>query len=237
MAASEFQCKVLSFRMLTPTVFEIAFEPNTPLAFEAGQFISIIIPGVGPRGRDLRRAYSIASAPETNPIELCVKLVEGGPGTNYLFRLRPGDVFRGFAPYGHFTFKPNPGRHACLLATGTGIAPFRSMLLSKAFAANRSVSTTLLMGVREETELLYDRELRSLPGLAYVPCVTRPSPSWQGHRCRVTNHLRSFDETFPWSETDFYLCGSGEMIEEVKSILAEKDVQKEAIHQELYYKK
>jgi len=238
MAATEFHCVVKSFQMLTPTVFELTFEPReTPFPFEAGQFISIVIPGAGPKGRDLRRAYSIASAPEKSPVELCVKLVEGGPGTNYLYKLRPGDEFRGFAPYGDFVLEPKPGRHACFISTGTGIAPFRSMILSQNMRENPPASATCLLGVREEAELLYMQELGDAPGLTWVPAVSRPvTEEWKGFRGRVTDYLRSREADFPWRETEYYLCGGGAMIDEVKAILAERGVEKESIHQEIYYK-
>src|SRR5690606_32215935 len=111
-------CTVKSHKMLTPTVFELAFDavpipssdpnkvvPMEPFYFQGGQYISIVVPGAGPNGRDLRRAYSIASSPDTRPVELCVKGVEGGPGSNYLNELKVGDTFRGYAPYGDFTYK------------------------------------------------------------------------------------------------------------------------------------
>ena len=106
----EFQCEVRHFQYITPTVFEIDFMTSEPFPFVAGQFISIVIPGGAAGGRDLRRAYSIASEPESNSIKLCVKLVEGGLGTNYLNKLRPGDKFRGVAPYGDFV---KHGGRAC----------------------------------------------------------------------------------------------------------------------------
>src|SRR4051812_27482692 len=98
MKPTEHRCFVKTFRMLTPTVFETTFETETPLHFVAGQFVSVIIPGAGPKGRDLRRAYSVASPPQVGPIELCIKLVEEGPGTNYLSSLRTGGSFRIMAP-------------------------------------------------------------------------------------------------------------------------------------------
>ncbi len=236
MPAQEFTCEVTRFRELTPTVFEVAFKPSSELSFEAGQFISIIVPGAGPHGRDLRRAYSIASAPEQHPVELCVKLVEGGPGTNFLFKLRPGDQFRGMAPYGDFTYEPKPGRHACFIATGTGIAPFRSMILSDFFKQNVPAGATCLLGVSDEAEVLYDAELKAISGLRWVPCVSRPKGDWAGFRGRVTDYLRSLGEDYPWQQSEFYLCGSGAMIDEVKQILAERGVEKTSIHQEVYFK-
>lgn len=234
MAAIEFSCTVKGFRMLTPTVFELTFDTDKDFTFEAGQFVSIVIPGAGPKGRDLRRAYSIASAPEVKPVELCVKLVEEGPGTNYLYKLRPGDVFRGFAPYGNFTYENKPGNHACFIATGTGIAPFRSMALSQAFAAARPPSATCLLGVRQEEELLYP-DMSDIPGLDYVKTVSQPTPAWKGFKGRVTDYLRTLGDDYPWLTTNFYLCGNGDMITEVKAILTERGVQKDSIHQEKYY--
>src|SRR4051812_1227394 len=188
MAAKEYRCTVKGFRMLTPTVFETTFETDSPVEFEAGQFISIVIPGAGPKGRDLRRAYSIASGPETRPVELCVKLVEEGPGTNYLYKLRPGDTFRGYSPYGDFIYKPRAGRHACFISTGTGIAPFRSMALSTAYRAEKPPLTYCLLGVRTEDELLYREDMSSIPGLKWVETVSQPVGDWKGYKGRVTDY-------------------------------------------------
>jgi ferredoxin-NADP reductase len=222
--------------MLTPTVFEVTFDTDSELGFKAGQFISIVIPGAGPGGRDLRRAYSIASEPNARPVELCVKLVEGGPGTNYLYKLRPGDVFRGFAPYGDFVFKTPPNKHAFFLATGTGIAPFRSMVFSKSYQEAHPLSTTCILGVRQEAELLYLDDLANYPKLNWVSTVSKPqSSSWKGNVGRLTDYLRKLPDEFPWKDTEFYLCGNGDMIKEVKGILTEKGLGKESIHQEKYY--
>lgn len=238
--AREYQCHVVGFKMLTPTVFEILFEPKienqpAPLPFVAGQFVSIIVPGAGPGGRDLRRAYSIASAPEKQPIELCVKLVEGGPGTNYLFKLRPGDTFRGLAPYGDFTWETTPERQACFIATGTGVAPFKAMIESEQLQRAAPELIHCLLGVRTEDELLYRQEFGSRQNIRWYEAVSRPSSEWKGFKGRVTDVLRSFGGDYPWDRTDFYLCGNGDMIKEVKSILEEKGVKGEAVFQEKYY--
>ena len=232
-AAKEYRCQVKSFRMLTQSVFETTFEADPSFHFEAGQFISIVIPGAGPKGRDLRRAYSIASAPEVRPVELCVKLVEDGPGTNYLYQLRPGDTFRGYAPYGNFVYAKRPERHACFISTGTGIAPFRSMVMSEVFQKTKPISTTCMLGVRDETELIYMEDFNRLPFVRWVPTVSQPKGNWDGFKGRVTDYLRSQGEDYPWLATDYYLCGNGAMIDETKALLMAKGVLKEAIHQEI----
>lgn len=237
MAAKEYLCKVTSFKELTPTVFEILFQPSEPLDFKAGQFISIVIPGAGPKGRDLRRAYSIASEPKKYPIELCVKLVEDGPGTQYLHSLRAGDTFRGTAPYGDFLYETPPNKHVCFISTGTGIAPFRSMLLSDEYRQNPPLSAYCLFGAREEDEILYEDELKNLPGLKWVFAVSRPKNlAGNFYRGRVTHWLREQGTEFPWTNMDYYLCGGGAMIDEVKALLTEKGVDKESVYQEVYYK-
>ncbi|OFZ20474.1 MAG: hypothetical protein A2X94_10700 [Bdellovibrionales bacterium GWB1_55_8] len=237
MAASEFKCTVRNFEQLTPSVFALAFETDRPLEFRGGQFISVVVPaGAASGGRDLRRAYSIASAPEQRPIELCVKFIEEGPGSGYLATLRPGDVFRGFAPYGDFVYQTPSLRNACFIATGTGIAPFRSMVLSREYLDSPPAQAWCFLGVRTQNELLYVRELSGVKGLTFFPSITQASKDWQGFRGRVTEYFRSLDGEFPWGETDFYLCGNGPMITEMKELLLERGVDKKSIHQEIYYR-
>jgi CDP-4-dehydro-6-deoxyglucose reductase, E3 len=236
MKPTEYGCLVKDFRMITSTVFELTFDTDHPFHFVAGQFVSVIIPGAGPKGRDLRRAYSIASAPEIKPVELCIKIVEEGPGTQYLNRLRPGDRFRMVAPYGDFVYKPRPGRSICFVATGTGIAPFRSIVMSNHYKEMPPQSAHCFFGVRNEDELIYLDLFQNHPSLHFVSAVSKASSGWKGFRGRVTDYMRTLDSSFPWLMTDYYLCGHGGMIQEVKTMLLEKGVTKDSIHQEIYYK-
>jgi ferredoxin-NADP reductase len=234
--AFDLVCRVISNRMVTPTVFELTFSTDPVITFKAGQFISIVIPGAGPKGRDLRRAYSIASPPERARLELCVKLVEGGPGTTYLHSLKEGDTFKGVAPYGDFVFKTPPERHAVFFGTGTGVAPFRAMILSDAYRAAPPKSALCLLGVRDEEELLYVPELKSRSDVKVVTAVSRPKSTGFDFTGRVTDYVRKHEKDVDWANSDFYLCGAGAMIDEVKQILASHGVTKEHIHLEVYYK-
>jgi ferredoxin-NADP reductase len=236
------QAELISKKSLTPDVIEFLFRPEPEFSFQPGQFISILVPGRGPGGRDLRRAYSIASAPELRQdgrtvFELCVKLVEGGPGTQYLNGLEIGQSLTGMTPFGDFVYKPKAGRHALFIATGTGIAPFRAMALSRVFRDHPPASTRLLFGARHEGDLLYTDELKKvLGGGNYIQALSRAAGEWQGFRGRVTDWLRQSEATLAWRETEFYLCGNGAMIDEVKQILVGHGVEKPFIHQEVYYK-
>ncbi len=236
------EATLIAKKTLTADVIELLFRAEPEFSFQPGQFISIVVPGRGPGGRDLRRAYSIASAPELKSgdrsvFELCVKLVEGGPGTQYLNGLKIGEKLTGMAPFGDFVFKPKAGRHAIFIATGTGIAPFRSMVLSKIYRENLPVSAKLLFGARSEVDLLYTEEMLGVLGAgSWVQALSRPELNWCGFKGRVTDWLRQNEAAIAWSETEFYLCGNGAMIDEVKQILSSKGVEKPSIHQEVYYK-
>ncbi len=232
--------KLVGKKQLTLDVFEMHLDSPAPFLFAPGQFISVLIPGAGPGGRDLRRAYSISSSPELMPskniFELCIKLVEGGPGTNYLNTIKIGETIKGQVPFGDFVYKTKTGKHAVMIATGTGIAPFRSMILSKVFAENKPITTTLLFGARDNQDLLYTDELTPILSSNFVQTLTRPTVGWPGFKGRVTDWLRENSGTLDWKNTDFYLCGNGAMIDEVKQILTAHSVEKTSIHQEIYFK-
>ena len=212
--------KLVAKRQLTADVIEMQLESSSPFLFAPGQFISALIPGKGPGGRDLRRAYSIASSPELMPsknlFELCVKVIEDGPGANYLNRLNVGESFQGTVPFGDFVYKTKSDQHVVFIATGTGIAPFRSMLFSQKYAENKPLTTILLFGGRDTTDLLYADEFKPILSSDYVPALSRPTAEWPGFKGRVTDWLRQNGDTLDWKHTEFYLCGNGAMIDEVK---------------------
>jgi ferredoxin-NADP reductase len=234
--------RLIAKKSLTPDVVEFTFRSEPSFSFQPGQFISIVIPGAGPGGRDLRRAYSIASSPELAldcqpAFELCVKLVEGCPGTTYLNSLKPGEAMTGMTPFGDFVYKPKAGRHAIFISTGTGLAPFRSMVLSRIYAEHPPVSTRILFGARAESDLLYTTEIVKALGTGnLVQVLSRAQADWCGFKGRVTDWLRENEGQIDWANTEFYLCGNGAMIDEAKQILAGKGVEKTSIHQEVYYK-
>lgn len=236
MHAKDYTCRVLDLTWLTPTVFRLRFEPLKRFAFEPGQFVSVVVPAMSKTVKSVKRCYSFAGTPEEarnlGYYELCIKHVEGGRGTNYLASLSRGDLFRVFAPYGHFTLgKTKQPKNICFIATGTGLAPFRSMALSEQFK-QVAVSATVLFGARTADEVFYQKEFEKA-GVKFVATVSRDEKSglFQG---RVTDYLKQLPKSFPFHQTDFYLCGNGEMVAEVNSLLRgafgvpEKNVHKEA---------
>ena len=229
--------KVTGRKTLAQDVFELKLARPPGLTFQAGQYISIVIPGAGPGGRNLRRAYSIASAPEWNDIELCVKLVDGGPGTSYLNSLQPGLEFQGQAPFGDFCLEHDQNLPCLFIGTGTGLAPLRSMVLSNEWTSK--APTGFLLGVRSEQDIIYpelftDDRPAALRQDHVRICLSRPNdPNWSGFKGRVTDYMRQMDWDF--AKSHYYLCGSGAMIAEVKDLLTAKGVGKEQIHTEKYF--
>ena len=106
---------------------------------------------------EITRAYSLASPPAGGRFGICANLVEDGHFSPWLFAREPGDEIEFKGPYGVFTPRPLESE-TILVATGTGVAPFRSFLSGGALTGK----CTLLLGTRHEEGLLYDSEWRGL---------------------------------------------------------------------------
>lgn len=206
-----------------------------PFVFLPGQFVTLDLPIHEKKSRRLR-SYSIASAPDTtNLFELVIVLVEDGLGTNYLFRnIQVGDelTFRG--PAGVFTLHGPIDHDLFLICTGTGIAPFRSMIHH---ICNHRIPTRdiyLIYGTRTQQDLLYYKELVEfrdlLPQLQYHPVLSREA--WEGHRGYVHEVYRTLCAGKP--DAQFMLCGWKNMIDEARHTLQELGYDKKQVHFELY---
>jgi NAD(P)H-flavin reductase len=224
MAKSIFRCTVVQNNALSPKVHEIIFKSNRRIKFEAGQFLSVIIPHKVSFLHAQKRMYSLAAPAEISYQEgyrLCVKHVPDGLGSSYVCALKPGDEFDVTAPYGDFVFhKPKAGRGAVFIATGSGIAPIRSILLSKEFQEHRPLHSLVVFGGRDEKEILYP-ELTRETGVDVIASLSQAGKGWEGFHGRVTDWIRSRPKggVIAWHDTDFYLCGNPAMIEEVTRIL------------------
>lgn len=237
MRARKIECRLISKEWLTPSVLGIKFEPAKKFTHEPGQFLSLVIPPGPQDPKPLKRAYSLSSAPNAKVHELCVKFMPGGHGSEYLNFLKPGDSFTVFAPYGDFSYRPNSERSICMIATGSGIAPFRSIVLSEAFQEHCPPKATLLFGCRGENEIIYRGEFEAR-GVEVVNALTNPKPEWKGFRGRVTDYLRTLPNHWGWHTTDFYICGNAAMVLETESILRNgHGVPESAIHREVFLSK
>jgi ferredoxin-NADP reductase len=218
---------------LAPDVRHFVFEAedSAPFTFVPGQFVSFTAP-VG--DKLITRAYSLASAPGPgNRFELCLNRVPEGIFSNELFHLKPGDTVEMKPPLGMFVLR-QPPRDSLFIATGTGIAPFRSML--QGHLTDKGPAFTLLFGVRYESHLMYGSEFEQLaqryPHFRYWPTLSRPDPDWRGRNGHVQTHL---DEALTGRrDVDVYLCGLKAMVDDVRRLLKERGFDRKQIFYEKY---
>lgn len=222
---------------VSPTTrrFILRLEGPKPFAMKAGQFIMADLPK--PDGTLHKRAYSVASPPhETNPIELVIKQVEGGAATRFFFHeLKEGGSFAARGPFGAFTIKDPAPRELVFVATGTGIAPLRSMihdLYHRGEGQTRKIR--LFLGIRYESEILYEDEFRALArqhDFTFIPTISRPR-NWNGEVGYVQDKVRKFLPA--GGEGECWACGGDDMIKALDAALVEKGWNKKRVHYEIW---
>jgi NAD(P)H-flavin reductase len=218
---------------IAPDVKHFTFEVPAvaDLPYSPGQFVSFT-QEIG--GKKITRAYSTASAPTSNRFDLCLNRVADGLFSPFLFDLKPGDEIDMKGPLGAFTWR-HPVKDSVLVATGTGIAPFRSMLHSYLPNAG-DASVALVYGVRYEPSLLYRAEFealeRSQPNFRFLPVLSRPSEDWKGRTGHVQQHV--MDLLGDRKDMDVYICGMKLMVDDLRAQLKEKGLDRRHIIFEKY---
>lgn len=220
-------------RLISPEVKHFVFEVAgvTELVFQAGQFVSF---SEEIRGKHVTRAYSIASRPEGNRFELCLNVVPDGYFSPYLFGLEPGAEVPMKGPLGTFVLRP-PVRDTVMVATGTGISPFRGML-AEALEQYPSQQFTLVFGARYEHGLVFADEFRAWErthgNFRFVPTLTKPEGDWDGREGRVQPLV--LEAVGDRRDLDVYVCGLKAMVDDVRTILKARGFDRKQIISEKY---
>jgi len=218
---------------LTKNIYLVNFRMKNPqtLTFLPGQTISLHA------AEQANRSMSIASAPIDNTHILMLHDVSPmGPGSLWTVNHNVGDVGTFMAPLGIFILDKNSHRKKVLVATGTGIAPFRSMLLD--YLPSRGTDDiSLYWGLRYEEDIYWKEEFEDLtrkyPNFSFKLTLSQPGQEWTGLRGRVTEHVTQVAQDV--RESEFYLCGNKEMVRDMDRMLMEQGVPKEQIYKELYF--
>ncbi|HEX8925914.1 MAG TPA: FAD-binding oxidoreductase [Terriglobales bacterium] len=192
--------------------------------FVAGQFVSVREPKAD--GKFVTRAYSIASGPRgDNTFDLCLNRVEEGFMSNYLCDREIGDRVRFHGPHGHFILQPER-RDTLFIATGTGIAPFRSMaewLFSDA-SHHDDRHFYLVYGTRYPEDVYYQEQFEKLaaeqPNFHYIATLSRGPESWTGQRGYVQEHVRKI--VGQRTDMEAYICGLNDMVSAVRNLLKDE---------------
>lgn len=180
-------------------------------------------------GKSITRAYSIASAPRNNEIDICLNRVQDGYFSNFLCDMKEGQTVSLHGPHGLFVLK-NPARDSILVATGTGIAPIRGFVqwLFEERSRNEGREVYLVYGTRCPPEIYY-RDYFSLiahdfPNFHYIVTLSRATEDWGGARGYVQEHVRTIVEsrTDRGAKMDAYICGLNKMVSANRKMLKEE---------------
>jgi ferredoxin--NADP+ reductase len=198
-------------------IYLIGFPRN--FEFEAGQVIGIALEENG-----ARRLYSICSGEEDQEIQILYNVIEEGYLTPRLSDLEAGDTLWITEPRGEFTCNED---RAVWIATGTGIAPFYSMLRS-----GKGENKILIHGNRYLEQFMFYDEFTDKPGGSYIRCCTAETDEGVYHG-RVTAYLQ--EHQLPDPGLKYYLCGSAEMVVDTRDLLIEKGIPFDQIISEIYF--
>jgi ferredoxin-NADP reductase len=234
------KASLLDARPLSPSVRSLRFKTadGAPVGHVAGQYLDLVVPTGG--GLPFRRSYSIASAPDSGPpdaFEIAVTRVEGGPTSEALHALCPGETVELEGPRGTFVRRDEDRVHPGLfVAAGTGLAPIRA-ILSQEVRRPDGPPLVLLFGCRTPADVLWAEELRawegSCPRFRFHVTLSRPPSDWTGLVGYVQRHATELTRRLP--DVRAYVCGLGAMVEDVMTAL-ERDasVPRDALRYEPY---
>jgi NAD(P)H-flavin reductase len=229
----QFQTVIEKKEQLTNDVFLVTFKLVAPaeISFSAGQTFMLTV------DNGVKRMMSIASPPsDTTHILLCHDTSPGGPASLWTRGKKVGDTAVLMGPFGMFTIDKESHRKKVLVATGTGIAPFRSMVLD--YLENGGTDDiTIYWGLRHEEDVYlvsdFEKIRQQYPQFRFIVTLSKPSPAWKGTVGRVTEHV--VQEVQNLTGTDFYLCGNHNMINDIETQLADHNVPKPQVHKELLF--
>ena len=237
--------------------FWVKFDAD-PTPFESGQYMTIGVftegDGTAPP-RIVQRPYSIASDPAVagaDGYEMYVRLVDGGQFTPLLWQLPVGHRLRMIGPKGKFVLEPDDDRTHLFISSGTGNAPFVSMMKAL-LREGRPRKAVFLNGVSYERDLGYrdllegwERNWQSGAGgypVTYVPSVSRPSApenaGWSGRRGRVETIVAAVCDELGLTPDNAiaYICGNPDMILTVEETLHRRGFPEAQVKKELYWPK
>jgi ring-1,2-phenylacetyl-CoA epoxidase subunit PaaE len=221
-------------------LFNVPEELKPNYAFIAGQYVNLRLTL---DGKEIRRAYSICSSPESGELRIAVKAVKNGAFSQFAnTKLKAGDVLEVGKPEGKFTFDPQADRQKNYVAfvAGSGITPVLSILKSVLKNEPKS-SFVLVYGNKSPEETIFYQELHDLQlqyvGRFFVHYVFSQAKAENALFGRIDKSAINFVLNNKHKELEFdkfYLCGPEEMINTVSGVLKEKNVKESAIKFELF---
>lgn len=217
----------------TPDTVSILFD-GEKLNYLPGQFIMINYPT---KDTFVKRAYSIASSPTQDHLQICVKETPNGFISKEFQTVKVGTEFEITGPFGRFVFDEKKHTDIVLMGAGSGIVPYLS-ILQYISDKKLNVKATLFTSQKTRKDCIYNKEFLALAtqyqNIFYNSCITREENLDASiHKGRITKEYL-FETLENLDEKTFFLCGPKAFVTSMKEILIESGVAKENIEQEVY---
>lgn len=229
MSNSRFFSQLKSKKTIADNVLELRFDKPDTLIFQAGQFVQLVVPK---DGKEITRSYSISSIPTESYFELCVKVLPNGVGSTYLSIADINTEISFTGPLGRF-INNDVDIPLTFVATGVGLAPIISIIEDELQNKKKIQPLRLIFGVRSEADIFWLERLENLKNnfvnFSYQLTLSQPSETWTGLRGRVTEYISGLD-----TNAHFFLCGSAEMVKDVRGQLLTSGVLNTNLHLEIF---
>jgi ring-1,2-phenylacetyl-CoA epoxidase subunit PaaE len=232
-------------RALTPNSVELSFTVPDDLkanfSFKAGQYLTL---SQEINGAEVRRSYSLCSAPHQNQWRVGIKKVDNGVFSSWAHdQLQQGDTLKVFAPEGNFTLQTSAQdqKHYLAFAAGSGITPIMGMIQEVLSQAPES-KFTLVYGNQSPQQTMFLEELNALaqahPGrlnmILFYSRAAEPGARFGRIEASTIKHLFQ-NELSGTPYDDYFLCGPEQMIQTLKELLPQQGAKAENIHDELFF--
>ena len=212
-----FEAEVIDKKIVAKDYVELLLHLKKPLDFVPGQYV-VLIDNID--GQVVSRAYSLASPPslalKEHLIKLLIKKKEKGFYSVFVYdKMEKGRVIKVMGPAGNMLLSNAPTKNYYFIASGSGIAPFISMVYH--LVENKNYNKIVLIhGEKRKEYLPYEEELRSLP-ITYLPVLSREER--EGY---FYGHVQDVLPNYIDKEGSYFICGMPKMVEEVESMLKGK---------------
>ena len=217
---------------------DFEFEGNSGASFDftAGQFLQFLIET---EEKVKKRSYSIAGSPtefkEQGKLSVALSYVEDGLASGLFSKAEPGLKMDISGPYGVLTLPEEFAGQLVLVGTGTGIAPYRSMLPQLNQLASEGLPISVVMGVRHRHDLIYRDDFEAIDKLDYRVCLSRETSVDQSENEHSGYVQDQFADLNLNPETDLiYLCGNPGMIDSAAAVLKEMGFPPRQVKREKY---
>ena len=213
--------KISVIEKLTDDVIKVVLRipPNSNFNFNSGQYVNVI------KG-NLTRSYSIAnSSNHKNQLEFFIKNYINGLMSEYFFKeAKINDLLRLEGPIGTFFLRDSSFKNIIFLATGTGIAPIKSILegLEKSHQLYQNKNLWVFIGARYKNDLFWEPNSETL-NIKYIPVLSRQDNDWNGEKGYVQDIV--LKQEIDLENTQVYACGSYNMINSAKELFFKNNLK------------